>query len=133
MDHVQTLVTAYCRRSHAAPPAPRANGSYVLHLEGAGDIEIAAGEAPETIMLRATFRSLQQESDRQDALRWLMHCNLILAGRKHATLTLDEATDSPFLYDLRKVDRGETAANQHSIVTFANEVAAFRKLLERRH
>jgi hypothetical protein len=133
MDHVGALLTAYCTRAGAMAPAPREDGSYALHFENVGLIEFSSFGDRDGVMLRAAFPAPQQEDKRREALRWLMCVNLILAGRKRATLTIDAATDTPFLYDVQTIDPANLAAGHRMIVTFVNEAAAFRSLLTRAH
>jgi hypothetical protein len=133
MDHLGALIAAYCAQAGVAAPAPREDGSYALHFETAGVIELSSFGDRDTVMLRAAFATPQQEDRRSEALRSLMSINLILASRKRATLTIDAATDTPFLYDIQTIDPKNAAAGLRMIVTFANEAAAYRSLLGRVH
>jgi len=133
MDHVGALVTAYCTRAGVTAPDPKEDGSYALRFENVGMIELSSSGDRDAVMLRAAFPVAQQQDQRSEALRWLMRVNLILAGRKRATLTIDAATDTPFLYDVQTIDPANLAAGHRMIVTFVNELAAFRSLLTRAH
>lgn len=126
-------MAGYCAQAGVAAPAPREDGSYALHLETAGVIEFSTFGASDTVMLRTAFPLPQQEDRRSEALRQLMGINLILASRKSATLTIDAATDTPFLYEVWTINAKNAAAGHRMIVTFANEAAAFRSLLARVH
>jgi hypothetical protein len=133
MDPLGTLIAGYCAQAGVAAPAPREDGSYALHFETAGVIEFSSFGAPDTVMLRAQFATPQQKDGHGELLRPLMGINLMLASRKRATLTIDAATDTPFLYDIQKIDPRNPAAGHQMILTFANEAAAFRSLLARVH
>jgi hypothetical protein len=133
MDPLGALIAGYCAQAGVAAPAPKEDGSYALHFETAGVIEFSSFGDRDTVMLRANFPAPQQDDGRGELLRSLMGINLVLASRTRATLTIDAATDTPFLYDIQRINPRNAAASHQMILTFANEAAAFRSLLARVH
>jgi|RhiMethySRZTD1v2_1073278.scaffolds.fasta_scaffold1426339_2 hypothetical protein len=132
MEQVEEVVAAYCKRLRAPTPKPRDDGSYLLRFENKFEVMVTP-EGRDRMMLRSDLPRLTRGRDRHDTVERLMRINLLLSGRKRSTLTLDEAADTPFLYDLVTVDTADPDSNHRSITAFVNEVAAFHKALERSH
>lgn len=132
MEQIEEVVAAYCKRFRATPPRPRDDGSYVLRFENKYEVTVTP-EGRDRMMLRSDLPRLTRGRDRHDTVERLMRINLLLVGRKHSTLTLDNAGDTPFLYDLVTVDTVDPDSNYRSITVFVNEVAAFHRALERSH
>jgi len=132
MERLEEVVTGYCKRRGAPAPAPREDGSYVLVFENKYEIRFSP-DGRDRMLLRADLPPLKRDRDRRDAVERLMRINLLLAGRKRSTLSLDDAVDTPFLYDLVPVEQVDPDSSYRSITGFVNEVAAFYKALERIH
>lgn len=130
MEQVEEVVTGYCKRAGVPAPKPREDGSYVLSFEGKYEVQLSPVDR-NRLLLRSNLSPLKKDADRQDVLRRLLRANLMLAGRKRATLTFDRATGTPFLYDMLTTGEGEF--DPRSITAFVNEIAAFRRVLERAH
>jgi hypothetical protein len=127
---VEDVVTDYCKQLGTVPPKPREDGIYVLHFDNKYEVEFRpAGR--DQVMLRAGLPPLKRDAGRADALRRLMRINLALSDRKHSTLTLDEAHDTPFLYDILNGGPADMASNARLVIRFVNEVAAFHAALDR--
>jgi hypothetical protein len=109
----------------------RDDGAYVLHFDGKYEVQMRP-EGRNGLLLRHDLPALKKDRSRNDTLQRMMRINLLLAGRKHSTLTLDNAGETPFLYDLVTVE-GDVSSGFRSITGFVNEVAAFHKALDRRH
>jgi hypothetical protein len=127
---VDDVVADYCKRVGAVPPKARDDGSYVLQFEDKYDIELSSS-ARDQVLLRSNLPKLTRDDRRTESLRRLMRINLALSERKRSSLTLDAATDTPFLYDMVAVTAGDMAASARSITGFVNEVAAFDAVLTR--
>lgn len=132
MERLEELVVGYCRRRGAPPPPPREDGSYVLMFENKYEVRLSPG-GRDRMLLRADLPRLKRDRDRRDTVERLMRINLLLAGRKHSTLSLDNTLDTPFLYDVVAVETVDPDSSYRSITGFVNEVAAFYKALERAH
>jgi hypothetical protein len=131
MERLDEVVTGYCKRRGAPPPAPREDGGYVLRFENKYEV-VVCPDGRDRMLLRSDLPRLKRDRDRRDTVERLMRINLLLAGRKHSTLALD-GTDTPFLYDLMSVETADPDSTYRSITGFVNEVAAFYKALERTH
>ena len=132
MERLEELVTGYCKRRGAPPPPAREDGSYVLVFENKYEVRLSP-EGRDRMLLRADLPRLKRDRDRRDTVERLMRINLLLTGRKHSTLALDNTIDTPFLYDLVPVETVNPDSSYRSITGFVNEVAAFYKALERPH
>jgi hypothetical protein len=132
MERVDEVVAGYCRRIGATPPEPGQDGAYVLRFEQRVAIRLS-GEGRDRVLLRADLPPLKRDRNRLETLQRLMRVNLLLTGRKRATLTLDNAADTPFLYDVLTVGPAEVDSSHRLITTFVNEVTAFHKALDRVH
>jgi hypothetical protein len=132
MEQAEEVVAGYCKRIGARPPAPRDDGAYVLRFADKIEIQVSP-EGRDRVLLRADLPPLKRDRERQDRLHRLMRINLLLSARKHSTLTLDNAADTPFLYDVLTVAGADLDASVRAITAFVNEVAAFHKALERVH
>jgi hypothetical protein len=132
MERLEEVVTGYCKRHGAPAPAPRDDGSYVLRFDNKYDV-LVTPEGRDRMLLRSDLPRLKRDRERRNTVERLMRINLLLAGRKHSTLSLDDTDDTPFLYDLVSVETADTDSTYRSITGFVNEVAAFLKALERTH
>jgi hypothetical protein len=132
MERVEEVVVGYCRRVGAKPPPPDANGGFVLRFQDRIEVRLS-GDGRDRLLLRADLPQLTRDRGRRDALQRLMRVNLLLSGRKRATLTLDNAVETPFLYTRLSVGPTDVDSSYRSITTFVNEVAAFHKALNRSH
>jgi hypothetical protein len=132
MERVDQVVEGYCRRVGAKLPQPEADGGFVLRFERGIEVRLN-GSGRDNLLLRAALPPLKRDRGRRDALQRLMQANLLLTGRKHATLSFDNAAETPFLYDVVTVGPAEIESSHRSITAFVNEVAAFRKALEHSH
>jgi hypothetical protein len=132
MERLEEVVTGYCKRLGAPVPAPRDDGGYVLRFDNKYDV-LVTPDGRDRMLLRSGLPRLKRDRDRRDTVERLMRINLLLAGRKRSTLSLDDSDDTPFLYDLVSVDTADTDSTYRSITGFVNEVAAFLKALERTH
>jgi hypothetical protein len=132
MERVEEVVVGYCRRVGAKPPPPDADGGFVLRFQDRIEVRLS-GDGRDRLLLRADLPQLTRDRGRRDALQRLMRVNLLLSGRKRATLTLDNAAETPFLYTLLSVGPADVDSSHRSITTFVNEVAAFYKALNRSH
>ena len=131
MERLEEVVTGYCKRHGAPAPAPRDDGGYVLRFDNKYDV-LVTPDGRDRMLLRADLPRLKRDRERRDTIERMMRINLLLAGRKHSTLSVDQ-DDTPFLYDLVSVDTADTDSAFRSITGFVNEVAAFLKALERTH
>lgn len=134
MERLAEVMAGYCKRLGTRPPQPRGDGAYVLRFEDKYEIQLSPGpEGRDRVLLRADLPPLARDRERRDRIERLMRINLLLSGRKQSTLSLDDAVDTPFLYDLVAVDTADADSSYRSITAFVNEVAAFHKALERSH
>ena len=128
----QQFMTGYCKRVGVEAPAADTDGSYVLRFDGRYQVRFGADHRNQ-LLLRHDFAQLGDETARREALEKLLRVNLLLSGRKRSTLSLDQASRTPFLYDVVTLDEAEGAEGFKSVTAFVNEVAAFRRARDGRH
>jgi hypothetical protein len=132
MTLVKDFVEGFCKRAKAPPPAPRADGIYILHFDGKYTVEVRA-HGDDHVMLVSGLPPLKPGTQREEQLTQLMRINLALSDRKRATLALETGGDTPLLYDMLARDAADMASGFRAVTGFVNEVAAFHAALERGH
>ena len=126
----EDIVLGYCKQAGLAAPPPRADGTYVLYVDDEFELQLTPQDR-NRLRLRSDLPVLEGGPDRQSKLARLLRINLALSNRKRSSLALDDGGDTPFLYDVLTVDPADFAPSFKSISTFANEVVAFHRALER--
>ena len=129
---VDEFMTGYCKLARVEPPTAEADGAYVLRFDGKYAVRFGSDHR-NRLLLRHDFAQLRDEPARREALERLLRINLFLSGRKRSTLSLDQPSSTPFLYEVVALDETDATEGFKTVTAFVNEVAAFHRALDGRY
>ena len=128
MQPSEQAIVDYCRHMGLEAPSSGEAGGYVMYFDDAIKMTLTP-DGRNRVLCESTLAPLENGNDRQAALTRLLGVNLALMAEQRACLSLEDAGDTPFLFEQVDVEPGKQEKFNDQIDDFVNQIERFKSKL----